>query len=69
MNKFLEKLRKFSIIYKDMLTYLGLDYRDASLLTLDFVVLGISIPMRCTDERTDLDYRKASPNVLKNKSI
>ena len=54
-----------------MLTYLGLDYRDASLLTLDFVVLGISIPMRCTDERTDLDYRKASlkKNILKGKSI
>ena len=28
----------------DILTFLGLDYRDASLITLYFVVLGISIP-------------------------
>ncbi len=28
----------------DILTFLGLEYRDASLITLLFVVLGISIP-------------------------
>ena len=28
----------------DILTFLGLDYRDASLIILYFVVLGISIP-------------------------
>jgi hypothetical protein len=31
-------------MFKDILTFLGLDYRDASLLKLYFVVLGISIP-------------------------
>ena len=29
---------------KDILTFLGLDYKDASLITMYFVVLGISIP-------------------------
>ena len=28
----------------DILTFLGLDYRDASLITLYFVVIEISIP-------------------------
>ena len=31
-------------MYKDILTFLGLDYRDAWFITLYFVVLGISIP-------------------------
>ena len=30
-------------ICKDILTFLGLDYRDASLITMYFVVLEISI--------------------------
>ncbi len=30
-------------MFKDILTFLGLDYRDNSLLTLYFVILGISI--------------------------
>ncbi len=30
-------------MFKDILTFLGLDYRDASLITMFFVVLGISI--------------------------
>ncbi len=31
-------------MFKDILTFLGLDYREASLITLYFVVLGIGIP-------------------------
>ena len=31
------------LLFKDILTYLGLDYRDASLTTLYLVVIGISI--------------------------
>ena len=31
-------------MFKDILSFLGLDYRVASLITLYFVVLGISIP-------------------------
>ena len=42
--KFVEKLQKYRIMFKDILTFLGLDYRDALLITLYFVVVGISIP-------------------------
>ena len=31
-------------MFMDILTYLGLDYRVASLITLYFVVQGINIP-------------------------
>ena len=31
-------------MFKDISTFLGLDYRDASLMKLYFVVQGISIP-------------------------
>ncbi len=41
--KFVEKLLKYRLMFKDILTFLGLDYRDASLITMFFVVLGISI--------------------------
>ena len=43
-------------MFKDILfTFLGLDYRDVTLIKLYFVVLGL-----CTDGRTDPNYRKAS---------
>ncbi len=32
------------ILLKDILTFLGLDYRDGSLITLVLAVMGISIP-------------------------
>ena len=45
LSKFVEKLLKLNrIMFKDILTFLGLDYRDDSLITLYFVVLGNSIP-------------------------
>ena len=43
-SRFIEKLYKYRILFKDILTILGLDYIDALLITLYFVVLGISIP-------------------------
>ena len=46
VSKFVAKLLKYRIMFKDILTCLLLDYRDALLLTMyfDFVVLGISNP-------------------------
>ena len=32
------------MLFKNILTFLGLDYREASLITLYYVVLGINIP-------------------------
>ena len=43
VSKFVAKLIKYMILFKDILTFLGLDYRDASLITLYLVVIGISI--------------------------
>ena len=42
--KFVKKLLKYRIMFKDKLKFLGLYYRDALLITLYFVVLEISIP-------------------------
>ena len=44
VSNFVEKLLKYRIMFKDILTYLGLDYRDAPLITFYFVVLEISMP-------------------------
>ena len=44
VSKFVAKLSKYIILFKDILTYLELDYRDASLVTLYLVVIGTSIP-------------------------
>ena len=42
VSKFGDKL-KYMIIFMDILTFLGLDNRVALIITLYFVVLGISI--------------------------
>ena len=44
LSKFVVKLLNYRILFKDTLTFLGLDYRDALLITLYLVVIGISIP-------------------------
>ena len=44
VSKSTEKLLKYLVLFKEILTFLGLDYRYASLTTMYFVVLGISIP-------------------------
>ena len=41
--KFVAKLIKYRILFKDILTNLGLDYRDASHVLLYLIVPGISI--------------------------
>ena len=43
MSKFVEKLSKYRILFKDILTFKGLDYRDDTFITLFFVVIRISI--------------------------
>ena len=42
VSKFVAKLLKFRILFKDILTFLGLEYRDFSLITLYLLVIGIS---------------------------
>ena len=42
--KFVEKLLKYRVMFKDILTFLGLDYRVAPLITLYFDVPGMNIP-------------------------
>ena len=43
VSKFVEKLLKNRIMFKDILTFLGLAYRGASLITLYFFILRINI--------------------------
>ena len=44
LRKYVEKLLKYRIMFKDIPTLLGFDYRITSLLMLYFVFMGISIP-------------------------
>ena len=44
VRKFVRKLLKNRIMLKDILTFLGLDYRVAWLIILFIVVSGINIP-------------------------
>ena len=43
VSKFVEKLLTCRKLFKDILTFVGLDYKDDSLIALTFVVLGIGI--------------------------
>ena len=44
ISKFVAKLHRYRIMFEDLLTFLRLDNRDSSLITLYLVVVGISIP-------------------------
>ena len=44
LSKFVTKLLEYVILFKDIRTFLGPEYKDASLITLYLVVIGISIP-------------------------
>ena len=44
VSKFVAKLLKYRILFKDILTFLGLDYRVVPLITLCLVVIGIRTP-------------------------
>ncbi len=43
VSKFVSKLIKYSILFRDILTCLGHDYRNALLITSYLVAIGISI--------------------------
>ena len=47
------------ILFKDKLTILVRDYRDASLITLYLVVLGINIPKTDISGYNDINYQKS----------
>ena len=44
LSKFVAIVQKYKRLFKDILTFLGLDYRDASLTILYLIVIGISAP-------------------------
>ncbi len=44
LSKFVEKLRKYRIMFKNILTFKELDYRDAPLKIFYFIILGIYVP-------------------------
>ena len=44
IRKFVAKLLKYRTLFKDILTFWELDYRDASLIILYRIVIGISTP-------------------------
>ena len=44
LSNFVAKQLKYRILFKDILTFEGLNYRDASHISLYLVVIGISIP-------------------------
>ena len=43
VSKFVAKILQYRILCKDILTFLGLNYRDALPIALYLVVIGISI--------------------------
>ena len=43
LNKIVSKLFKYKILFMDILTFLGLDYRNVSLMTLYLDVIGVII--------------------------
>jgi hypothetical protein len=43
VSQFVSKLLKYLKLFKDIIIFLGLDYRDDLALTLYLVVIGISI--------------------------
>ncbi len=44
VRNFVAKLFKYRKMFKDILTFLGLDYRDASLIIFYLIVIGLSTP-------------------------
>ena len=53
INKFVAKFLKHKILLKDIPTFLGLNYSEASLIILYLVVLGISIKNRIISDSSD----------------
>ena len=68
LNKILSKfVVKYRILFKDILTFLGLDYRDSSLIIVDLVVIGISTPKinRIIISHINLLLKKLKINMFK----
>ena len=57
ISKFDAKLIQYMLLFKDILTYLGLDYRDALLITLYLVVIGISIKKCCQKRKKSVCFK------------
>ena len=51
-------------MFKDILTFLGLGYRDASRIAFSFIVLGISIPK--SDQSDNFIISKFIVKKIKN---
>ena len=62
-------------MFKDILTFLGLEYRDALLITLYFVVLGISFfknqinRMILSNKNKKKSYKKFVVKKVKNQHV
>ena len=52
------------ILFKGILTFLRLDYRDALLTTLNLVVIGISIQKK-SDESDNSNIQKSAVKIVK----
>ena len=44
LSKFVAKIFKYSILFKGIPSFIGVDYRDASLIILYLVEIGTSMP-------------------------
>ena len=54
-------------MFKDILTFIGLDYRDASLITFYFVVLGIGIQK--SNNQIIISYKNLLLKKVKNRHV
>ena len=43
--QFEAKLLEYRVLFKDILTLLGLDYRDGTLKTMNLILIGINIKL------------------------
>ena len=55
------------ILFKDILTFLGLVYRDALLITLHLVVIGISFQK--SEESDNFNIQKFVVKKVKNRHV
>ena len=67
VSKFVAKLHKYIILFKDILTFLGLDYRDASLITLYF--LSYEAVLKKSDQSDNCNIQKFDNKKVKNQHV
>ena len=68
IRKFVAKLLKYRIMYKDILTFLGLDYRVALLKILYLIVIGIK-KSKNQINRMILSHKKLFLKSKKNQHV